>query len=94
MILTQEQIEKLSKRLSKVQINNPKIQENMNNILASMELLGEIDTTWVEPTVSVASKKNILREDREDSNKISREALLKCSNQKIIQHQIAVSSIM
>lgn len=94
MSLTQEQIEKLSRHLSKLHIHNPNIQENMNNILASMELLWEIDTTGVQWTVSVASKKNIFREDTEDTNRISREDLLKCSNQKIIQHQIAVASIM
>ena len=96
MNLTQEQIEKISENLSKILNNNKKLWENINSILKYVELLNEVDTTWVTPTISVVQKINVLREDREDeenNNKDSKE-LLKCSNAKIIGNQIAISNIM
>lgn len=94
MSLTQEQIEKLSKNLSKISVNNEKIANDTNGILKYVDLLNEIDTKWVEPTVSVIESKNELREDTEKEKNISREELLNCSNQKIVANQIAVSNIM
>jgi Asp-tRNA(Asn)/Glu-tRNA(Gln) amidotransferase C subunit len=45
-------------------------------------------------TSSVVEKENILRKDKEEEKTISREDLLNCSNQKVIQNQIAISNIM
>lgn len=94
MSLTQEQIEKLSKNLSKINVNSWKIANDINGILDYIELLNEVDTTWVIPTVSVIETENILREDFETNKNISRADLLACSNQKIIADQIAISNIM
>lgn len=94
MSLTQEQIKKLSNFLSKIEINNEKIPGDINNILKYIDLLWEVDTTWVLPTNSVINCFKELREDDEIQKKVTREELLKCSNQRIIQDQIAVSNIM
>lgn len=94
MSLTQEQIEKLSKSLSKLKINNEKIAKDLDWILNYVDLLNEVDTTWVKPTVSVIESKNILREDKIIEKNITRKELLNCSNQKIIAEQIAISNIM
>lgn len=94
MSLTQEQIEKLSKNLSKISVDNKKIAWDINWILDYIELLNEVDTTWVEPTVSVVNTKNNLRNDIETEKTISREDLLACSNQKIVANQIAITNIM
>lgn len=94
MTLTQEQIEKLSKNLSKISVDNEKIAWDVNGILKYIELLNEVDTTWIEATVSVIDTENNLREDIEKKKTISREELLSCSNQKVIANQIAITSIM
>lgn len=94
MSLTQEQIEKLSKNLSKINVNSWKIANDINGILDYIDLLNEVDTTWVIPTVSVIETENILREDIEGSKNITRAELLACSNQKVIADQIAISNIM
>jgi aspartyl-tRNA(Asn)/glutamyl-tRNA(Gln) amidotransferase subunit C len=94
MSLTQEQIEKLSKNLSKINVNSEKLTWNVNEILNYIDLLNEVDTTWVKPTISVIESENILREDIEKNKTISREELLACSNQKIIADQIAITNIM
>ena len=94
MSLTQEQIEKLSKNLSKISVDNKKIATDINGILKYIELLNEVDTTWVKSTVSVIESENNLRKDLEIEKNISREELLACSNQKVIANQIAITSIM
>lgn len=94
MSLTQEQIEKLSKNLSKITVDNEKIATWINGILDYIELLNEVDTNWVIPTVSVIESNNILREDIEKEKQANRDDLLACSNQKVIANQIAISNIM
>lgn len=94
MTVTQEQIEKLSKKLCKMNVDTEKLTSNVNSILDYMDLLNEIDTTWVKPTVSVIEAENILREDKEIEKEISREELLACTNQKVVADQIAITSIM
>ncbi len=93
MSLTQEQIEKLSKNLSKIKLDNEKLGQDINGILKYINLLNEVNTTWVKPTISVIDSENILREDIEIRS-IDPKDLLACSNQKVIANQIAVSNIM
>jgi len=99
MSLTQEQIKKIAEKLSKIHLNEEKLEElwnDLNNILKYFELLKEIDTSWIEPTYSVINKENnSLREDEINKNKISdpRE-LLACSHQDVIANQIAINNIM
>lgn len=95
MSITQEQIRKIAKNLAKLNTTHEeKILKDTNSILGYIDLLNEVDTTWVEPTVSVISKEdNILRQDV-ITPKNPREELLACSKQKIIANQIAVDNIM
>lgn len=94
MTLTQEQIKKLSINLSKIEIDTESFGSNANDILWYMEMLNEIDTTDVKPTISVSNIQNKLRTDEESKKEISREQLLNSSKQKIIADQIAISNIM
>ena len=94
MSVTQEQIEKLSKNLSKISVDNEKIAKWVNWILEYIEMLNEVDTKWVKSTVSVIESENILRKDIKKEKTITRNDLLNCSNQKIIADQIAITSIM
>ncbi len=94
MSLTQEQIEKLSKNLSKISVDNEKIAWDVNWILNYIDLLNEVDTSWIQPTISVVEDKWYLREDIIEVKEITRKELLACSNQKIIADQIAITNIM
>lgn len=94
MSLTQEQIEKLSKNLSKIKIEDKKLGDDINEILNYIDLLNEVDTTWVKPTVSVVEKDNDLREDKQEEKETQVSELLNCSPQKVISNQIAISNIM
>ena len=94
MSLTQEQIEKLSKNLSKIKIEDEKLWEDINEILNYIDLLNEVDTTWVKPTVSVVEKESELREDTQEEKETQVNELLNCSPQKVISNQIAISNIM
>lgn len=94
MSITQEEVSKIAKNLSKLPIPNQSITGSLNNILHYIDVLSEVDTTWVMPTISVIDhKKNSLKEDR-ISQSIDPNALLWCSPQKVIAHQIAIHNIM
>jgi len=95
MSLTQEQIEKLSQKLTKLKTQDPKLAADVSSILDYIDLLNEVDTTGVHPTVSVVQQTSSLRKDEVEENKISsKKELLNCSKQKVIADQIAVQNIM
>ncbi len=94
MTLTQEQIKKISKNLSKIDTQGMQIEKDLNDILDYFKLIDEIDTKDVEPTYCVISKENKLREDEISQDKINRKELLECSEEEIISDQIAISNIM
>ncbi len=94
MSITQEQVKNIAKKLAKLKSKNEeKLMQNMNSILNYIDLLEEVDTTGVIPTVSVIQTNNSLRKDLQ-SQKISPTQLLHTSRQKIIANQIALSDIM
>lgn len=96
MSITQEEVKRISKNLAKLSPKNEeKLAENMNSILEYIELLNEVDTTGVKPTVSVITKwwEKGLKSDKEERNIIPSD-LLKCSPQKVIANQITISDIM
>ncbi len=94
MTLTQEQIKNLSQNLTKIKNDDPKLVEDVNNIIKYIDLLNEVDTDWVEPTVSVVNQENTLRADVETPKDTTTKELLSCSQQKVVADQIAVSNIM
>ena len=95
MSLTQEQIEKLLNKLSKLRVQNTaELTSSVNSIIDYIDILNEVDTTNVKPTVSVVQKQTILRKDEEQEKDILPWDLLECSPQKIIAKQIVVPNIM
>ncbi len=94
MTLTQEQIKKISQKLSKIPLKDWNTQNQINEILKYFELLNEVDTKNIEPTYCVISKENNPRKDELTKKEISRQQLLNCSEQQIIADQIAISNIM
>lgn len=96
MSIKQEEIEKISKRLAKIKLkDSKKLVSDVNWILEYMNLLNEVDTDWIEPTVSVIdyNKEISLRNDEIIKN-IESKDILSCSNQKIVANQIAINDIM
>ena len=93
MSITQGQMENIIKNLSKLPNVDPKMFEDTAKIIEHMELLKEVDTTWVKPTVSVSDFSATLRKDVE-KRWVESKDVLNCTNNKIIANQIAVPSIM
>jgi len=94
MTVTQEQIQKTAEKLSKIPWNNEKLLWNITEILWYMDMLNEVDTTWVEPTVSVVDKWQPFRDDTLKEKSVSPKELLACSNQKVVSEQIILPNIM
>ena len=93
MSITQDQMENIIKNLSKLPDVDPKMFEDTAKIIEHMEVLQEVDTNWVKPTISVSDFSAILRKDIEKRD-IDAKETLNCTNHKIIANQIAVPSIM
>ncbi len=93
MTITQDQIKKITKNLAKLPETSEKIEHDLNSIIWYIDILNEVDTTWVIPTISVTQKKSTLRVDIEKIE-IEPIELLKCTSGKVIANQIAVWSIM
>lgn len=95
MSITQEQITKITKNLAKLPKVWGKIESDLNSILWYIDVLNEVDTKWVIPTVSVTKNKKFTKyQDKKISNSIEPTQLLKCSKNKIIAGQIALWNIM
>jgi len=93
MSITQEQMENIIKNLSKLPNIDAKLEWDVKKIIEYMDILNEVDTTWVKPTVSVSDFNKILRKDIEKRFTNPQE-VLKCSPQWIVGNCIAVSNIM
>lgn len=94
MTLTQDQIKNLSQNLTKIKNDDPKLAEDVNNIIWYIDLLNEVNTDGIEATVSVVQQENTLRSDLETTKDTTTQELLNCSPQKVVAGQIAVSNIM
>lgn len=95
MTISQEQLQKIAQKLSKIPASNEKLLWNIQDILWYMDLLQELDTTGIVPTVSVVQGAAELRKDspREHSH-IKPQDLLDCSPQKVIAGTIVLPNIM
>lgn len=95
MSITQEILKNITLNLSKLKVaDEKKILGNVNDILNYMDTLNQVDTTWVEATISVIDSKSKLRVDSEKEKTVKVKELLECSPQKVINNQIAISNIM
>lgn len=93
MSIAQDELKKIAENLSKIPSESGALIENINNILGYVQLLDELDTENVIPTVSVIDKASILRVDTETRN-ITWQELLSCSPQKIVSNHITLPNIM
>ena len=94
MSITQEQIKKIAEKPSKIPWDNEKLIWNIKDILKYIDLLEEINTTWVKPTVSVANHKTTFRRDKEIKKEVLAKDLLECSEQKVVANQIIIPNII
>lgn len=70
MKLSQEQFDRIS-RLAALELTDAEretLQKNINTMVEYTELLQEVDTEGVEPTVHVIDLANDMREDKADYN--------------------------
>ena len=94
MSISQTELQKIAEKLSKIPGDNSKLLWNITDILSYMELLNELDTSDVIPTVSVIQNKALFREDTILPKDILPADLLKCSHQKVVAGQIVLPNIM
>lgn len=94
MSVSQEELKKIAEKLSKIPGNNPKLLGNITDILGYMDLLQEVDTTWVKATVSVVDAPANLREDDQNQTCSNPDELLECSKQKVMGRQVILPNIM
>lgn len=93
MSISQDELKKIATKLSKIPSESEALIWNISDILDYVELLNEVHTDWVIPTVSVINRNTIARRDQEERN-ISGKDLLKCSEQKVVSDHIALPNIM
>ena len=93
MSITQEQMENIIKNLSKLPNVDAKLEWDVKNIIEYMDILNEVDTTWVQPTVSVSDFNKILRKDIEKRFTNPQE-VLNCAPGGVVGNCIVVSNIM
>lgn len=95
MSISQDELKKIAEKLSKIPGDNDKLLGNITDILAYMDLLKQVDTTDVIPTVSVVQQDARLREDTIASpTNASAWDLLASTNQKVVADQIVLPNIM
>lgn len=76
--ISQDDVHHLA-QLSGLQLTNDEesnLRDDISNILDYVELLGELDTTGVEPTYQVTGLQNVWREDTVIDSGVTREQLL------------------
>ncbi|MFZ2544962.1 MAG: Asp-tRNA(Asn)/Glu-tRNA(Gln) amidotransferase subunit GatC [Candidatus Saccharimonadales bacterium] len=94
-IVSQDDVLHLA-QLSSLQLSNDEIaslQIDLENIIQYFELLGELDTSGVEPTYQVTDLENVFRNDEIVESNANRDILLKLSpDQKY--NQIKVPKVL
>ncbi len=94
MSLTQEQVKHIA-RLAKLHVDDSQVeayQKDLNSIVGYIDILSSVPDSELQKVQGHIEHSLIPRLDEEHSD-VSREALLGCSPQKIIQNQIAVDSL-
>lgn len=95
MSISQDELKKIAEKLSKIPADNPALLWNISDILGYMGLLEEVDTTWVEATVSVVESHSLLRDDLvKNPTQTNGHDLLKTTKQKVVADQIVLPNIM
>jgi Asp-tRNA(Asn)/Glu-tRNA(Gln) amidotransferase C subunit len=95
MSISQDELKKIAEKLSKIPGDNQALLWNITDIVGYMDLLWEVDTTWVIPTISVVEGNAILREDTvQNPTETTWRDLLASSKQKVVADQIVLPNIM
>ena len=82
--------------LSNIQLSNEEaaaLTSDIENILAYVDMLGELDTTGVEPTYQVNDLKNVFRDDIVDQGGVSRADLLAIAPESL-ENQVKVPKVL
>ncbi len=95
MTNAQHELQKKAVKLTKIPSNDPKIISDIENTLAYIDMLQEVNTDGVIPTISVAPWSAILREDTEEiARNPQPKELLNCSEQHTVWGNIVLPNIM
>lgn len=83
-------------QLSNIQLSNKEasaLKSDIENILSYVDMLGELDTTGVEPTYQVNDLKNVFREDAVDQGSVTRADLLAIAPESL-DNQVKVPKVL
>lgn len=83
-------------QLSNIQLSDQEVESlkgDIQNILAYVDMLGELDTEGVEPTYQVNSLQNVFREDVVDQGSVTREELLSIAPESL-DNQVKVPKVL
>ena len=94
MSISQDELKKIAEKLSKIPGDNSALLGNINDILSYMDLLAEVDTDGITPTVSVVEETAHLREDKITPAVSTPKELLDSTSQKVVANQIVLPNIM
>lgn len=88
--LTKEQVLHIAKlaRLTLAPEEVDRMAKELSSILNYIEVLGEVDTSNVEPTAQVTGIVNALRKDEVKTSEAKPDDLLAASPLSIVEHQI------
>ena len=95
MSLTQEQVKHIA-RLAKLHLTDSDIehyQKDLNSIVGYIDILSQVPDSELQKVHLNNIEYALIPRLDEEHRDISRDALLACSPQKIIHHQIAVDSL-
>lgn len=83
-------------QLSNIQLSDQEVDSlkgDIQNILAYVDMLGELDTEGVEPTYQVNQLENVFREDVVHQGSVSREELLSIAPESL-GNQVKVPKVL
>lgn len=83
-------------QLSNIQLSSEEaaaLTADIENILTYIDMLGELDTTGVEPTYQVNDLKNVFREDVVNQGSVTREELLAIAPESL-DNQVKVPKVL
>ncbi len=93
--ITQDDVQNLA-QLSNIQLSGEEaasLTADIENILTYIDMLGELDTTGVEPTYQLNNLKNVFREDIADQGAITRAELLAVAPESL-DNQVKVPKVL
>lgn len=83
-------------QLSNIQLSDEEtesLKTDIDNILGYIDMLGELDTTGVEPTYQVNDLRNVFRDDVVEAGPVAREELISLAPESL-QHQVKVPKVL